>query len=439
MNSNAKKFLALFIVSLFLVSGLAILADNSASSHPQANPALSSIGETGSTSTGVNYYTENSASDVTGSGSVSAQQNSTCYSEDVSADSWTINSAETSECISFSLPSNYYYQDVGVGLTSNDYLYFSIGDYQIYQFNYTISVGSYSYTSTGNTPGNSPVANPEYFYLSAYAEPSHPVYGSPTISLTVDAVSGEHFTNVFGVLQGTTDSSSIYAAFYDSSGSATSVDYGTGYHFSTSSVTLNPGTNPASYDISWSSPVSFSVTYNSATQTGTSGSYTASLSASPSLSFTTNGDPETTDSTLTLDYTLSSIELVSTNSTTQTSSPSYTFSQVSGTTNQASASFSFAGSTPSSAFFGDYRDSSGSVVSTSISFQPTIGVTNPYYSYAQNDLVASLSGASSGSSNTSSTQNPSFTGGTASYTSSSTPSWTVDLNLYGNRHPVYVN
>ena len=61
--------------------------------------------------------------------------------------------------------------------------------------------------------------SPGQDYNSTYQYFTYDIPLSPTISLTVDAVSGEHFTNVFGVLQGTTDSSSIYAAFYDSSGS----------------------------------------------------------------------------------------------------------------------------------------------------------------------------------------------------------------------------
>ena len=60
---------------------------------------------------------------------------------------------------------------------------------------------------------------------------------------------------------------------------------------------------------------------------------------------------------------------------------------------------------------------------------------NPYYTYTQNQLVASLSGASSGSSTTSNTASPSFTGNAVTYTSSASPSWTVSLNLYGNVAP----
>ena len=32
-----------------------------------------------------------------------------------------------------------------------------------------------------------------------------------------------------------------------------------------------------------------------------------------------------------------------------------------------------------------------------------------------------------------------YTGNSVTYTSSTSPSWTVDLNLYGNRHPTYQN
>ena len=78
---NFKKFLAVFIISLFLLSGLSILASTDVSHSNLANSPdqLSSIGETGSTSTSITYFTENAASDVSGSGSISAIENSTCY------------------------------------------------------------------------------------------------------------------------------------------------------------------------------------------------------------------------------------------------------------------------------------------------------------------------------------------------------------------------
>ena len=156
------------------------------------------------------------------------------------------------------------------------------------------------------------------------------------------------------------------------------------------------------------------------------------------------GDPPDvsgSSSTYSFSYNLSSQYQVSSASATQTSSPSYTYTQVSGTTNQANASFSFSGSTPSAAVFVSYESSASSLKtdSTTVTFAPTIALSNPYSSYAQNELVASLSGASSGSSTTSNTASPSFTGDSATYTSSASPSWTVNPNLYGNRHPTYDN
>ena len=349
---NKKVLLAIFASALMFSSVFGMLSYLPGPSHSTESiplsPDLSSISETASTSLAVSYYTESAASDITGSGSLTSQQNSSSYSTSENVGGWNINSAETEETISFSLPSAYYLGDVGVGYTGDQYVGFQVDANEVNYVQYNISFSStgYTYHSGQLAPANSPISDTEYFYMTACYGSLPQEYGSPTITINVYAVSGEHYTTVFGNAF-FAQVSSVNSDFYGDSTSSVSDDYGTGYHYGSSSVSLNPGTNPASYDISWSSPVSFSVTYDSSTQTGTSGSYTASLSASPSISFTTDGDPETTDHTLTFSYTLSNIELVSSASATQTASPTYTFTQVSGTTNQANSSFSFSGSTPS--------------------------------------------------------------------------------------------
>ena len=110
------------------------------------------------------------------------------------------------------------------------------------------------------------------------------------------------------------------------------------------------------------------------------------------------------DSTYTFSYYLASQYQVSSASASQTASPTYTYTQVSGTTNQANASFSFSGTTPSTAVFIPYESGTSTLKtdSTSITFTPSFTVNNPYYTYAQNQLVPSLTGASSGSLNPSS-------------------------------------
>jgi hypothetical protein len=213
-----------------------------------------------------------------------------------------------------------------------------------------------------------------------------------------------------------------------------------GYHFGTVSSSISLPSNETAFNINWNSQINSLAKYitTSDSDYGTSGSFTgdASHGATESICFTSN--PNVPDPSLgedkTPDYVTASYNLTSqyqsqTASTTETSSPSYTYSGVSGTTNEASSSLTFSGTTPSGDIYSDY----GGTLTTT--FTPTITVDNPYYTYKQNELVASLTGSSTGSSSTSGTQSVSFTGSSASYTSSATPSWTVSLTLYGNVDP----
>ena len=114
-----------------------------------------------------------------------------------------------------------------------------------------------------------------------------------------------------------------------------------------------------------------------------------------------------------------------------TYSPSYTYSQVSGTTNQASASYSISTTTPSGDIYTDYG---GTLYTT---FSPVVNFTNPYYTYKQNELTAAITGSTSSYDNTSSTHDISYTVPVYSETSSHSPSWTISLNLYGNVAPTW--
>ena len=83
---------------------------------------------------------------------------------------------------------------------------------------------------------------------------------------------------------------------------------------------------------------------------------------------------------------------VVTNSTTQTSSPTYPYSQVSGTTNQASASFTFTGSTPSSAVFVAYESGSNSLTAdnTNIAFLFTFRQEQLFHGICETDQMSSF-------------------------------------------------
>ena len=213
--------------------------------------------------------------------------------------------------------------------------------------------------------------------------------------------------------------------------------YNMGYHIVSSSSTFLIPKYESSYNITWSSYYPTNPEYNGESQSGTSGTFIGSLT-DDKITVNPDGIPNLCGVTsVNLSFFLSSQIQVSQTSTTESLSSSYTYSQVSGTTNEASGSFSFSGSIPSNAVFLQYETGINSLSTddTNIIFTPTISITNPYYSFSQNDLVASLSGASIGSSNTSNTESPSFSGGSASYTTSTSPSWTVSLKAYGNTPP----
>ena len=466
---DKKQIFAILMVVLMFMGAFAVLSSLAPPDNPSQNsPALSSISETSSNSIAVNYFSQSS---VANSGTTTvhlpvtenSSQNSISFS---ASQQLSISSGTASGSIS--LPSYYYCADTSIGgfgvilplptynagddshpdflaTVGTVYMNLSSSDgatcYWSYTFNY---LGSGS-TQTG--------------YIEVYPSFSFGLYlhTSYTLSISITSDSSDQMTGFADVDTTATGSSADAPNPFSYSGTSNSVvinpssvpsessqPFAYGWHFNSASLTFTIPQYTTSYDVSWSSSSSVNPQYNGQSPTGTSGTLTGSLTSN-SITVNPESDPPDVSSdgasTFGFSYYLSSQYQISSNSTSDSSTSSYTYSQVTATTNEASSSFSFSASTPSNAVFISYETSNNSLATSTsgISFTPTSTVTNPYYSYAQNDLVASLSGASSGSSNTSSTQNPSFTGGTASYTSSSTPSWTVDLNLYGNRHPTYDN
>ena len=105
------------------------------------------------------------------------------------------------------------------------------------------------------------------------------------------------------------------------------------------------------------------------------------------------------------------------------------------------ASYSFSVGTPSSATFAPYESSANSLTTSTptVTFSPDEKVSNPYYNYAQNDLVIDVSNAVTYSSSSSNSASTTFDITSTSYTSSTSPTWDVDLYLYGNVAPKYVS
>ena len=182
-----------------------------------------------------------------------------------------------------------------------------------------------------------------------------------------------------------------------------------GWHYGSTSTTVTIPQYETSYDISWSSNAETNPVYNSDSQSASSGTFTGSLTSN-SITINPVGDPDLvsgTSSTYSFSYYLSSQYQVSSASTTQTTSASYSYSQL--YSNEMNSSFSFSIGTPSGAFFGAYESSANSLSTSTptVTFSPQETVSNPYYSYAQNDLVINVSNAvtySSSSSNSSQRQ-----------------------------------
>ena len=481
MNVQKKKLIFALIGIFLMTSGIFTLVTYVPAGTigvSQPSPALSNVGETAGTSIAVNYWTNGA---VANSGTTTAtlpdyaNGTSTGVSFSTSTSGWTVSSGTVTG--SYTLSGRYYYmQGSQIGAMG---LILPLGGYE--QLNgqgvdtYYYSVGTvtisttvdgvqeswaYSFNSAGATANNAAAGYIEVYPTFSYAGVIF--YGDyPTVfSVTITSASS---ATISELLYSTTSSSSP-SNFYTYSGTSNSITTDDssqpseaaqpamiGFYFTAASTSFAIPQYESSFDLTWSSVSASNPQYNGQSPSSTSGVLTGSLTSN---SFIINpiSDPldintGTGQSTYTFSYYLSSQNQVSTASATQNSNPepTYTYTQVSGTTNQASASFSFSGTVPSGAVFIPYETTTNSLTTTAtnIVFTPSVTIQNPYYTFDQNYLSASFSSssASAGSLTTdnSGVASPSFTGNSATFTTASSPSWTVNLNLYGNRHPVYQN
>ena len=99
MKSNKLKlFIAIFFTALMIASIFGVLASNNNSSsnlNETSDATNIPTGCAASASVPTHYFSESDLSDVSGTASLGAIQNSTYYSEYIPSNSWTINSAET--------------------------------------------------------------------------------------------------------------------------------------------------------------------------------------------------------------------------------------------------------------------------------------------------------------------------------------------------------
>ena len=469
-----KKLLFAIIGVFLMTSGIFTLVayiPAGTIGSPQSSPALSNIGETAATSVAVNYWTNGA---VANSGTTTATLNS---AENPTQQSISINDPYTgttsiwsqsydsstdvvTDTLTISLGAFQYWGGSSITIYGAEFLapyentFSGIIMYESGNVVFTLNaLGSPTYSY--NFGSDSSTDSFAFIIISPTFTPSSS-YGSQyvsSLSLTIT----ETWNDGGNVVDGGSDNPPYGFAtsanigdtnqYYQSNTNAwpyspSSVGFMYGWTYSGQAVSSTYAIPQfeSSYQITWSTTQTGEIVYNGGSSTSSPVNGVLNVNT---VSFNSNGASFNVPS-YTFSYYLSSQNQVSSASTIQNSNPepTYTYAQVSGTTNQASASFSFSGSTPSGAVFIPYESTQNSLstTSTSITFTPSFTVSNPYYTYAQNQLVPSLSGASSGSFNPSSnTASPSFTGNSVTYTLATSPSWTVNLNLYGNVAPTFVS
>ena len=422
---NKKIIFALLGVFL-MTSGIFVLISYVPTSTSSGNgtviPALNSVGETAGTSIGVNYWTQSSvANSGTTTVNLPVAENSgysTVSLGDTSA-TWSYGDSipigYKIEYMNIAIPSAQFWTNSGSDTVELQTIAFMAQYLFGYPSSYEYTVGTIIYANlTLNGAGMSPTtyswsttslasdassdARVVYIYpqwtIVDYTPPFE-TYGTANLNITLLAPSGSDYawvtggSNVNGYVTSTVESGTTYTT-QTSLPAQASVNYEIGYHINSASTSFTIPQYESAFDLTWSSQYDSNPQYNGQSPTGTSGTLTGSLTSNSFTVYPYGSTPNLSGvGDVTFSYNLTSQYQVSTSSTSDTASPGYTYTQVSGTTNQANASFSFSGTTPSTAVFIPYESSQNSLKtdSTSITFTPTITLSNPYSSYAQNELV----------------------------------------------------
>ena len=463
-SNKLKLFIAIFFTVLMLASILGVLATNNNSSsnlnHISADSTNVPTGCSSSVSVGTSYYTNNAvANSGTSTVYLPVAQNSSQASSDFSygmSTSGSTTSTDYSASSSGNLITSYYYDGSTIDPTFSIpaiYTLTNVND----ETTCGLSVGtvtvtitapngdssSWSHTFNNNTVGSNSASG--WVIVTPSISFSSSMSGTFSVSITeTNDGNGYHVgTNSYSLNSGNfiTDGSANGNSIVTSQPSQSSTGTMYGWHYGSVTTTATIPQYESSYDISWSSNAQTNPVYNSDSQSASSGTFTGSLTDN-SITINPVGDPNLisgTSSTYSFSYYLSNQYQVSSASTTQSTSASYSYSQV--TTNEMNSSFSFSIGTPSGATFVPYESSTNSLTTSTptVTFSPQETVSNPYYSYAQNQLNISISNAATYSSSTSNSASPTFDLPSSTYSSSTSPTWDVNLFLYGNRHPVYVN
>ena len=462
-----KKIIGILVVAFMLATSIGTIiqffpAEFGVNANTAGNngytPSLSSVGETGSAYIDGSYYTNTS---VANSGTTTVHipilQNSSysTYSFGTSKTWNSISSTSAYTIQGFSgAPAYVYFSSSDVieldsvafelGFNLVDGKQYTLGTVYanltldgvtmqwVHTFNYYITTSSYYYAII--TPSYV-LADYNFNGGTGYAVVSN----ANTASLNITATSGgTAYSGLPTYLFTTTVDQGQNVIYEDLSVSAQSVPFVDGYYYGSTTPSLGVPNSETYFEVSWSSSVDALVTYFGYVQTGTSGTFGgfAKTGDEDSICFTTSqvssaipSAGNTVNYYVDASFYLSDQYQAVNHKFVNTYSPSYTYSQVSGTTNQASASYSISSTTPSGDIYTDYG---GTLYTT---FSPVVNFTNPYYTYKQNELNAAITGSTSVNSNTSSIQDISCTVPVYSETSAHSPSWTVSLDLYGNVAP----
>ena len=363
---KSKTILSIFIVFLMCSGSLTLLAhynpsqSSNSSNNPIAKPDLSSVSETASTSIGVSYYTLNTTVANSGTTTVTLNSKEASSQQTASIDSTSAYSLNSGNTVGTTTALGGSYQvwinQVNIGTSSNPDVVGEIASSQLYSLafasgkysstvydvgtvyaNLTVDGSIYSWSHTFNSEVTSSTQVWDEFSPSwtgkapsSGSGPSASGYYTASLQIQITADSGYNFDNAAPAELISFAGSSTTNAINTGEPSQATINFITGWTYSGQSVSSSytiPEYTTA-YQITWSTTQSGAIDYGSSSST--TSPITGSLTTANSVSFNSNGaDPNVIS--YTFSYYLSGQNQVVPTSATQTSSPAYTYAQVSGT------------------------------------------------------------------------------------------------------------
>ena len=350
-KSNKLKLLVAIFFSVLMVAsifGVLVTNNNSLNNSIHADSSTNiPTGCTSSVSIPTSYFTDNSVSN-SGTSTVylpvygNSSQASSDFSYEVGT-SGTIHSSDFGIDSSGNLITSYYFDNSTIDPTfvipaiyvcATDSSGVEIEGLSVGTVTVTITEpnggsSSWSHTFNDNTIGSDSTNG--WVIVTPSISFSNSDSGTFTISIseTNDGCGSDNTNPTYSYNQGhfITDGSANGNSIVTSEPSQSSTDTMYGWHYGSTTATVTIPQYETSYDISWSSNSGTNPVYNSDSQTASSGTFTGSLTTN-SITVNPVGDPDLvsgTSSTYSFSYYLSSQYQVSSTSTTQSTSASYSF------------------------------------------------------------------------------------------------------------------